>query len=348
MSATHDTGRGTMITRVVTDDGVGLHVEIERPATTRAAPTVVLSHGYTLDRRCWIYQRQALVAAGYRVVLWDQRGHGRSDKGAAAAYTIDRLGSDLACVVAQAVPLGPVVLVGHSMGGMAMMAMAQHCPDVVAQRVAGVAFIDSSSGQMQRVDWGLGRRVGDVVNRAGPRVTAALAPYQRRVRAVLTALPWLGSPAVAASAFGSRVPAPVTTLTTQMMVETDFEVTSAFAPTLTSHDKATSLSTLAHLPALIMVGDRDVLTPRRHSDALARALPGAVYVLVRRAGHILVLEHPELVADHLLDLLRRMDRIAAVSGETSAEGDAQGQVRLRSTDLRHNRGRRAVTLRTMR
>ncbi len=341
MSVSLETGRGTIVTRVVAQDGVGLHVEIEQPTNPRVAPTVVLSHGYTLDRRCWICLRRALVARGYRVVLWDHRGHGRSDKGAVADYTINQLGSDLACVISQAVPLGPVVLVGHSMGGMAMMAMAERHPDVVERRVVGLAFIDSS-GQMQRLDWGLGRLVGDLLNRAGPCMTAALAPYQHRVRALLTALPWLSSPAVAASSFGSRVPASVATLTTQMMVETDFEVTSAFAPTLTSHDKAASLSQLAHLPALIMVGDRDVLTPRRHSDALAKALSGAVYVVVRRAGHIMVLEHPELIVDHLLELF---SRIEAGPGELSGGRVARSPVRLHSTDLRRDRGRRALTLR---
>ena len=43
-------------------------------------PTVVLSHGYTLSLRSWVFQRRALTAAGYRVVVWDQRGHGRSGR----------------------------------------------------------------------------------------------------------------------------------------------------------------------------------------------------------------------------------------------------------------------------
>lgn len=338
-------GRSNTVIRVTTDDGVGLYVEIEQGATQTASehaatppetPTVVLSHGYTLDRRCWIYQRRALVDAGYRVVLWDQRGHGRSDKGAAQDYTIDRLGSDLACVLADAVPQGPVVLVGHSMGGMAMMALAEHHPRVVAERVAGVAFIDSSSGQMHRVDWGLGRRAGAWVNRVGPKATSALAPYQHRVSNLIAALPWLGSPAVAASSFGSRVPTSVAALTAQMMVETDFEVTSAFAPTVTGHDKRSAVTRLAHLPALVMVGDRDVLTPQEHSDALAAALPDAVYVVVHRAGHIMVLEHPELIDDYLLDLLRRVRR-----GQRAHESSA---VARHSTDLRQGRGQAALAL----
>ena len=71
---------------VIADDGVPLHVEIDEPRgdDARAAtscPTVVFSHGYTLSLRSWVFQRRALTAAGYRVVVWDQRGHGRSGTG---------------------------------------------------------------------------------------------------------------------------------------------------------------------------------------------------------------------------------------------------------------------------
>ncbi|MGB5952810.1 MAG: alpha/beta hydrolase [Ornithinimicrobium sp.] len=348
MSQTGADGRGTTIARVMTGDGVELHVEVEQPDRstqhTMAEPTFVLSHGYTLDRRCWIYQRRALVAAGHRVVLWDQRGHGRSGKGSTGHYTIDRLGADLACVIGATVPDQPVVLVGHSMGGMAMMALAEHYPQVISDQVVAVAFIDSSGGQMHEVDWGLGRRGGDVINRLGPRATAALAPYQDRVARVLTTVPWLGRPAVAASSFGSRVPTPVTMLTAQMMLETDFEVTSAFAPTLTAHDKEQALSALEHLPALIMVGDRDVLTPMRHSDALAQAIPDAEYVVVRRAGHVMVVEHPELITDHLLDLLRRVSRVLGGQQQAPTGRRDRSLVTLHSTNLRRGRGRRALTV----
>ena len=81
---------------VLTKDGVALHVEIDLPAPEAAAaaakgltsgddparlPTIVLTHGYCLSLRCWVYQRRALKAAGYRVVSWDHRGHGQSGRG---------------------------------------------------------------------------------------------------------------------------------------------------------------------------------------------------------------------------------------------------------------------------
>ena len=84
----------------------------------------MLTHGYCLSLRCWVYQRRALKEAGYRVVSWDQRGHGRSGRGERDSYTIDRLGpGPRHRHRRQLVPERDVVLVGHSMGGMTMLAL---------------------------------------------------------------------------------------------------------------------------------------------------------------------------------------------------------------------------------
>lgn len=329
---------------VLADDGVRLHVEIDEPAHTagptedeqrQGRPTVVFSHGYTLDRRSWVHQRQACAAAGYRALAWDLRGHGESGKGSADRYTIDQLGSDLASVLIECVPQGPVVLVGHSMGGMAIMALADSHPAIVADRVVGVAFISSSGGDMERVTWGLGTRLGVWVNSLGPRLATYAAPYQPQVRALWGRLPWLGNEMVAVSSFGSAVPRSTAQLTERMMVETDFSVISDFAPTLQEHDKKSAIHAFADIPALVLVGDRDVLTPAERSVALAAELPLAEHVLVTRAGHNIMLEHPELISDYIVKLVRRA---------TMAPGRVMAQTRVRSTDVRPGRGRRAFTL----
>ncbi|MGB7449854.1 MAG: alpha/beta hydrolase [Ornithinimicrobium sp.] len=333
---------------VAADDGVRLYVEIDAPSPATpttptsapsplaATPTVVLCHGYTLDRRCWTHQRRSLSEAGYAVVVWDQRGHGRSQTGPVASYTIDQLGRDLAAVVERAAPHGPVVLVGHSMGGMAVMSMAGQPGTTVLKRVVAVAFLDSSVGDMHRVDWGMGSVVGGWINRVGPRLAAGLDPHQRTIQTGLGWFPWLATPVVAAASFGSRVSREVARLTAQMMVDTDFTVTSGFAPTLTAHDQRDAVGALAHLPALVMVGDRDVLTPPEHSDTLARFLPLATHVVVTRAGHIMMLEHPELVSDRLL-------RLCAGLAFPQRWRALNAGVVQRTVDLRPGRGRAALT-----
>lgn len=324
---------------VVARDGVRLHTRIESlPMVAQAheeRPVLVFCHGYSLDGRSWNFQRAALVAAGYRVLTWDHRGHGTSGKGNPGHYTIDQLGSDLADVLDQAAPDGPLALIGHSMGGMAIMALADSHPAVVAERVVAVAFISSSGGDMEKVDWGLGARLARFVNSIGPRVATAAAPVQGVVRSAWNRIPWVGNTMVAASSFGSKVPRPTAQLTQRMMVETDFSVISDFAQTLQDHDKTDMIHAFAHVPGLVLVGDRDVLTPPERSAALAEQLPLAEHVVVTRGGHNIMLEHPELVTDHLLSLLERA---------AQRPYKPVGGVRIRSIDIRPGRGRFALTL----
>jgi len=103
----------------------------------------------------WYYQRKALRGGRYRVVTWDQRGHGRSGTGPPASATIDQLGSDLSAVIDTVAPDGPLVLIGHSMGGMTVMALADRRPELFRERVLGVGLVSTSAGGLGRLDLGV-------------------------------------------------------------------------------------------------------------------------------------------------------------------------------------------------
>ena len=141
--------RGTVVP-VTATDGVALHVEVDgpKPSARKAPPvTVVFCHGLALNQDRWHYQRRDLADLaedGTRLVFWDQRGHGRSDRGTAEHATIDQLGRDLRSVLTATAPKGPVVLVGHSMGGMTIMALADQEPELFGDRVIAVALISTS------------------------------------------------------------------------------------------------------------------------------------------------------------------------------------------------------------
>ncbi|MGL4745189.1 MAG: alpha/beta hydrolase, partial [Dermatophilaceae bacterium] len=136
------------------DDGIPLHVEIDapepdarqRPRLAGRPPTVVLVHGFALAVQSWVLQRRALRHNGFRVVTYDQRGHGRSGQPDLPSCTVDQLARDLDAVLRATCPVGPVVLVGHSMGGMTVMAWAGGHPDVVRERVVAVALVSTSPG----------------------------------------------------------------------------------------------------------------------------------------------------------------------------------------------------------
>lgn len=146
----------------------------------RKAPgpvTVVFSHGYCLSQDSWHFQRAALRGI-VRTVHWDQRSHGRSERGRAQAdgvtVGIDQLGRDLKAVIDAVAPEGRLVLVGHSMGGMTMMALAEQYPQLVRDRVAAIAFVGTSSGKLGEVSFGLPVAGVNAVRRVLPGVLKAL------------------------------------------------------------------------------------------------------------------------------------------------------------------------------
>nr|WP_281497055.1 alpha/beta hydrolase [Ornithinimicrobium sp. F0845] len=294
---------------VVADDGVPLHVEINVPTDwDESRPTVVLNHGFTLDLRCWVYQRRALVEAGYRVVVWDLRGHGSSGEGPEESYTIEQLGTDLAHVLAEVVPTGDLVLAGHSMGGMTIMALAEADPGLFRERVLGVGLISTSAGGLHRITWGLGSLLGGAVTRVGPKVLGEISPHQDFVDSVLRGGRELQEFFVARGSFGSPVPLSVVRLTADMIFGTPLSVMSAFSHTLDDHDKREALANMADQEVLVFNGDKDAVTAAVHSTEIVAAIPGAEHVFVKDAGHIIMLEHHELLNRELLDLITRAER----------------------------------------
>jgi pimeloyl-ACP methyl ester carboxylesterase len=297
---------------VLADDGVPLHVEIDRPKANPSVqdvvPTVVFSHGYTLSLRSWVFQRRALTEAGYRVVVWDQRGHGRSGLGSRESANIDQLGRDLARVIAEAAPKGPLVLVGHSMGGMTMMSLAVDHHLLIRERVIAAAFIATSPGNLDEVSWGLGNMLGKVVHRFGPLAVGQLATRQALVTSVLKAGKDVEEFFVDRYSFASPVPLSIVRLTADMIFGTRMEVMAHFMVTFDSHDKREALEQFNGVETLVLNGMQDLLTPPAHSEEIVRLIPGAEHVIVNDAGHIIMLEHPDTVSQQLLSLIQRGSR----------------------------------------
>lgn len=297
---------------VTAPDGTELHVELDgtgwaEPASPKPPLTVVFCHGYCLSQDSWHFQRAAF-REGLRLVFWDQRSHGRSERSrtylAGEAASIDQLGGDLRAVLDAVAPEGPLVLVGHSMGGMAVMALADQEPELFRDRVAGVALIGTLAGDWNSVTLGLPAAGAKLLRRLAPGTIrlmgrqAELVEATRRLGSDLTAVLYRRF------SFGSREVDPgVARFAEQLLDATPFEVVAEFYPTFALHDKNHALGALAGLPALILAGAKDLLTPPEYSEAIAHALPRADLVLVPDAGHLVILEHPDLVNHHLARLL---------------------------------------------
>ncbi|QXE35177.1 alpha/beta hydrolase [Streptomyces sp. GMY02] len=281
----------------------------------RKAPTpvtVVFSHGYCLNQDSWHFQRAALRGL-VRTVHWDQRSHGRSARGVsqsgpgAVPVTIDQLGRDLKAVIDAAAPEGPLVLVGHSMGGMTMMALADQFPELVRERVVGIALVGTSSGRLGEVNYGLPVAGVNAVRRVLPGVLRALGSQAELVERGRRATADLFAGLIKRYSFSSKDVDPAVVRFAERLIEgTPIDVVAEFYPAFTDHDKVQALSVFLEVPALVLAGESDLVTPSSHSEAIADLLPDAELVLVPDAGHLVMLEHPEVVTDRLADLLARV------------------------------------------
>ncbi|MEV6017320.1 alpha/beta hydrolase [Streptomyces sp. NPDC051997] len=313
------------------DDGTELYYEVDeaepesslaprrRRLFGRKAPapvTVVFSHGYCLNQDSWHFQRAALRGV-VRTVHWDQRSHGRSGRGVAQLedrkpVTIDQLGRDLLAVIEAAVPEGPIVLVGHSMGGMTVMALADQFPELIRDRVVGVALVGTSSGRLGEVNFGLPVAGVAAVRRVLPGVLKALGQQAALVERGRRATADLFAGVIKRYSFASRDVDPAVERFAERMIEgTPIDVVAEFYPAFTEHDKTAALARFAEMPVLVLAGVKDLVTPSEHSEAIADLLPEAELVLVPDAGHLVMLEHPEVVIDRLADLLVRAGAVPA-------------------------------------
>ncbi|MER6321148.1 alpha/beta fold hydrolase [Streptomyces coelicoflavus] len=283
-----------------------------------APVTVVFSHGYCLNQDSWHFQRAALRGV-VRTVHWDQRSHGRSGRGVAQTrdgrpVSIEELGRDLKAVIDAAAPEGPIVLVGHSMGGMTVMALADAFPDLISERVVGVALVGTSSGRLGEVNFGLPVAGVNAVRRVLPGVLKALGQRAELVEKGRRATADLFAGIIKRYSFASRDVDPAVARFAERMIEsTPIDVVAEYYPAFNDHDKTEALARFADLPVLVLAGVRDLVTPSEHSEAIAGLLPDAELVLVPDAGHLVMLEHPELVTDRLADLLARAGAVPAAA-----------------------------------
>ncbi len=289
------------------DDGAVLHVEVDEPSRAVDDLTIIFSHGYCLTLDCWHYQRRDLRSLA-RLVFWDQRGHGRSTLGPVryGADTIERLGRDLELVLDAVAPDGPVVLVGHSMGGMTVMALAGQRPDLFGTRVRGVALLGTSASGLGEVMLGLPAPAARIAHRLAPAAVSALARADSAQTLARDRANDLGLLLTRTYSFGSSVSPAVNAFTAEMLASTPLEVMADILPSFEQHDAVASLAAFHGVDGLVMVGTNDLLTPLSHSHEIVRHVPGVEFVELPDTGHMLMLERYPEVNVHLRSLVARV------------------------------------------
>ncbi|UMG91451.1 alpha/beta hydrolase [Nocardioides sp. TF02-7] len=291
---------------VVADDGVPLHVEVDEvdevDRREGAGVTVVFVHGFCLNLDCWHFQRAAYRNL-VRTVYYDQRSHGRSGRSDRAHSTIDQLGRDLLAVLDAVVPEGPVVLVGHSMGGMSVVALVEQHPDLVGDRVVGFGLISTTAGGLDPSRLLLPLLPARL---SGPVARRAVRSLHRRHRMIDSARRLGQVVATVATdrfAFGDRVPAAYVAFVDQMLSATPFEVVADFFPHFSGLDKFDHVERMGEVPTSIISGTEDRITSVGHSRKLHSRIPGSRLLECEGAGHMVLLERHDLVNAELDQLI---------------------------------------------
>ena len=276
-------------------DGVHLHVEVHGNPD---GPTLVLSHGWTCSIRFWL-PLIAELAADYRLVAYDQRGHGLSDRAPGSGrstgwYGVPALAEDLAAVLDAAAGPGPVILVGHSMGGMTIMAAGDSLP--VLSRTRAILLSSTGASDLATTTALIPGRLGKHLARRLLRGATPLGPPTRLSARLL--------------AYGTLGPRPGRALAAEnaaIIHACPRGTRSGWGRVLETLDVREGAARLA-VPTAVLVGSADRLTPPGQSDRIAALLP-QLYSTTRLPGigHMAPMENPAALAA----LIRELDAATA-------------------------------------
>jgi pimeloyl-ACP methyl ester carboxylesterase len=245
------------------------------------APTVVLPHGWTSSHEVWLPVARRLREQGLRVVLYDQRGHGLSTRGT-SPLTVETLAHDLTAVL-EATDVRDGVLAGHSMGGMTIMSLATHRPDVLKARAKATVLVSTAATD-------LGSRSAQ-----GTRVATALVSSGAVSRAMQSRYGHV----LVRSSFGVNPDRAHLDLTRDLFGATHGTVRGDFLMSMSAMDLLEGAATI-EVPTTVMVGTRDALTLPKKADQIVATVPGARLVTLQNRGHMLPLEDPDAVTDEIV------------------------------------------------
>jgi len=280
----YGTIRGSSIGPVESFEGTKLYV-----GEAGHGPTVVFAHGFCLNASSWHYQLQDL-SDEFRVVVYDMRGHGESERPASNDWSMEAHARDLKAVLDA---VGPAIVVGHSMGGMALIQYAGLFPEQIGSKVRAVALVDTAAHDV----------MGGMVPSAARLLTPALRLLEQAATMAAARNPEafdrvrknqknMVALLIKLMGFGPQAHRHQLAFMNQMLQAIPAEILVPIVKTLRTMDVTSALDNI-DVPTLVVVGARDRLTPRAAARYLATAIHGAELAVIPHSGHMPMLEHPE-------------------------------------------------------
>lgn len=233
-------------------------------------PPIVLIHGAGGSHLHWPAPIRRLP--GYPTYALDLPGHGKSE--GRGQQSIDAYTQSVLDWM-HAIELRQAIFVGHSMGGAIAISMGIHHPE----HVLGLGLIGS----------GARLKVAPVLLETASREETFPATIETIVK-------W---------AFDSQTNPKLVELAAKQMTKTRPSVLHSDFVACNAFNTMETLENLS-IPALVLCGESDKLTPARYSQYLADHIPNAEINIILNAGHMVQLEKPEQVADALVDFVARV------------------------------------------
>ncbi len=339
-----NSGRSGDVATVTAADGVPLHVEID--GVPEAPVTVVFCHGIATNASIWQHQRFALVRIARRV-SYDARGHGKSGTGKLnqSIPGVRQLADDLGRVIDAAAPTGPLVLAGHGMGGLTVLALGSARPDIIA-RVEGYVLCSTTAGPLRKsmtfglwrvhhtsfIGWLIFAPLSALMRRQAAGLLLVFDVLPRFMQRLCGIAPYLvGVRLLAVHRRGSKV---AVRPGAAIVFDNGFRQSGDLVNAIQEHDERPGLKDLANAHVAVIGGENDRLVPRDDQDSLAENIPGATLTEIEKCGYLTLLENPEVVNAELKRIVGLViaDNAPPVPAD-SEDGvpEKRSQVRVRET-----------------
>jgi pimeloyl-ACP methyl ester carboxylesterase len=272
-------------------DGTELAV---RAAGDPDAPLIMFVHGFSLDMTTW-HEQWTSLSDGFRCVTMDHRSHGRSGRAAADDLSLATLARDVEAVLEVVAVDRPVVLVGHSMGALAIFALAERRPDLFGPRVAGVVLVGAAAGDLVRGAMG---SVTELLRPGFGTFRTAAHRVDRLRRAVLASPGDVSGTIARLTQFGPDAPPNLVEHVVALAARAPAHVWTDGLAGLMEADLRPALRHVT-VPALVIVGQHDRVTPAAAAVTLVSELSRGTLVTIENAGHMVMMERPDEVNEHI-------------------------------------------------
>lgn len=286
--------------------GLGGPIYVEEHG--RGTPTIIFTHGWSLDSTVWQYAKENLSDKA-KLVMWDLPGMGRSRS--AGPISLTHFADELRRLITRNASTGPVVLVGHSIGGMTIQTLAKNHPEMFEKEVAGVILLNTTfTNPLKTI----------LMSRLMLALQKPVIEPAMRITKLLNLFVWLmawqsylSGWAHVANRFGFGK------FVTRSQLEHVTLLATRNTPANVAQGNlamlnwdATNAFERLTVPVLVMGGKMDIVTKPEASIKIASSTPRGEVELVDGVNHMGFLEQPELYNTAIADFVAKLPERSAV------------------------------------